>query len=88
MFAQRVAEPVASDSEIVRMPRRRLPGFVIPGDSLLGLLHWVEVVRPESSRVEYEPLSEAAGLADHVWPISEWLTLPAVHLNSVCILRS
>ncbi len=21
----------------------------------------------------------AAGLADHVWPLSEWLTLPAVH---------
>jgi hypothetical protein len=64
MFSQRLAEPVASDSEIVRMPRCRLPGCVIPGDSLLGQLHWVEVVRREWSRVEYEPLSEAAGLAD------------------------
>jgi hypothetical protein len=50
----------ASNLGIVRMPGRRFPGCVVQGDTLAGLTHLAEIVLRESSRVENEPLQEAA----------------------------
>jgi IS1 family transposase len=35
--------------------------------------------KTEGGRWERRTPAMAAGLADHVWPLSEWVTLPAVH---------
>jgi hypothetical protein len=36
-------------------------------------------IKGEAGRWQHRTPAMAAGLADHVWPLSEWLTLPAVH---------
>jgi hypothetical protein len=41
----------------------------------------VRTLRAKSEDGTWRPSTPAmaAGLADHVWPLTEWLTLPAVH---------
>jgi len=57
---------------------RAITSFTMDSDNFCRAVRTLRIKDEDETWQRRTPAMEA-GLADHVWPLSEWLTLPAVH---------